>query len=166
MGYRFPPRTDRFLGQAACYHGVTKRGKEMSAMDKYIEIYEGHLGGDNTNILPVRMCDGPPIYEEKKDETISVCCYYLAGYFRELLIKYYDADIQPDEYRTYYGYEEYGWTFYTPQQVASLLTDLEAYIAPKDADDPMIDFYRRLIIRMRRMLENMDGYDLILFCGP
>ena len=48
----------------------------------------------------------------------------------------------------------------------ALLTDLAAHIAPKDKNDRIIDFYRRFIIRMRRMLENRGGYDLILFCGP
>lgn len=135
-------------------------------MHEYIAIHEGHLGGDNTNILPVRLCDGPSVYEEKQDETISVCCFYLEGYLQELLIKYYDADIQPEAYRTDYGYDEYGWTFYTPQQMDALLTDLAAYIAPKDKNDRIIDFYRRFIIRMRRMLDSRGGYDLILFCGP
>ena len=135
-------------------------------MHEYIAIHEGHLGGDNTNILPVRLCDGPAVYEEKQEDTISVCCFYLEGYLQELLIQYYDADIQPEEYRTGYGYDEYGWTFYTPQQMDALLTDLAAYIAPKDKNDRIIDFYRRFIIRMRRMLDSRGGYDLILFCGP
>ena len=105
---------------------------------------------------------------KKDDEVISVCCYNLEGYIGRLLNKYYSAEIQLDEYKEerQKGYEEFGWNFNTPDQINSLLKDLKAYNINSDESARMKDFYARFIERMEKMLQNMDGYDLILFWGP
>ena len=141
-------------------------------IDAPIEIREGFYAGDNTNIMPVKsndLCspsDCP--YIAKEDEVVSICCYYLEGFIEKLLNKYYSSEIQFDEYKEEWqnGYEEFGWNFYSPDQIDCLLKDLKAYIVETDEPVRMKDFYSRFIERMEKMLQNMDGYDLILFCGP
>ena len=131
-----------------------------------IEIHEGFLSGDNTNILPVRKCGTDGSYEEKADEQISISCYYLEGYLESLLNKYFSSDVQLGNYNELGSYDEFGWNFYTPEQISHILTELGKYVESQDKSDHVIDFYNRFIIRMRQMLKNMDEYDLILFCGP
>ena len=131
-----------------------------------IEIHEGFSAHEYTNILPVRKCGTNGEYEEKEDEQISVCYYYLAGYLETLLNKYFSSDVQLGDDDYLGRYNAFGWNFYTPEQISFILTDLENYIESQDKSDNIIDFYNRFIIRMKQMLKNMDGYDLILFCGP
>ena len=130
------------------------------------EIHEGFLAHDNTNILPVRKCESEQQYEGKEDEQISICCYHLEGYLKTLLKKYYSDNVQIGNYKVIDGYDEFGWNFYTPEQIQNILTDLEKYIESHDTSAEEIDFYNRFVIRIKQMLKNMDGYDLILFCGP
>ena len=131
-----------------------------------IEIHEGFLAGDNTNILPVRKSKTRESYDKKSEEQISICCYYLEGYLETLLNQYYSNEVQLEDYKNTAGYDEFGWNFYTPEQIGYILADLEKYIVFQNASDRITDFYNRFIIRMKQMLNNMDGYDLILFCGP
>ena len=131
-----------------------------------LEIHEGFLAGDNTNILPVRKRGNGDSYEGKTDEQISICCYYLEGCLEALLKKHFSSDVQFGNYNYIGSYDEYGWNFYTPEQISCILTELEKYIESQDKADNIIGFYSRFIIRMKQMLNNMDGYDSILFCGP
>jgi hypothetical protein len=105
-------------------------------------------------------------YEGKTDEQISICCYYLEGCLEALLKKHFSSDVQFGNYNYIGSYDEYGWNFYTPEQIFCILTELEKYIESQDKSDIIICFYSRFIIRMKQMLNNMDGYDSILFCGP
>ena len=131
-----------------------------------IEIHEGFLANDNTNIVPARKCNINTQYEIKEDEMISISCYYLEGYLETLLKKYFSSDVQLERYNDMNEYNEYGWNFYTFEQTNCILAELEKYIVCKDTSDEIIEFYARFIRRMKRMLQNMDGYDLILFEGP
>jgi len=131
-----------------------------------VMIHEGFLAGDNTNILPVRKCTTDGSYEENTDEQISVCCYYLEGYLETLLNKYFSLDVQIEDYHNTNSYDEFGWNFYTPEQMTGILAELEKYIGSQDKSDRIIDFYDRFATRMKKMLNHLNGYDLILFCGP
>ena len=138
-----------------------KNGKDI-----HIEIREGFFAGDHTNIVPVRKDDSGRSYEEKTDDRISICCYYLEGYLESLLNKYYSKDVQIINNNSQEGYDEFGWNFYTPEQIERILGELDEYTKAQKDRDNLTDFYIRFINRMNRMLQNMDGFDLILFCGP
>ncbi len=129
-------------------------------------IYEGFLANDNTNILPVRKSKMDESYEGKQDEQISICCYYLEGYLETLLNKYFSNEVQLEESRYQNQYEEFGWNYYTPEQIRCILIELEEHIKRQDDSETVLDFYARFINRMEQMLQRMDGYDLILFIGP
>ena len=131
-----------------------------------IIIHEGFLASDNTNIVPARKSKTSAQYEINEAEMISISCYYLEGYLETLLKKHFSSDVQLEKYNDMNEYNEYGWNFYTSEQINCVLAELERYIAGKDSSDETIDFYARYISRMKRMLQNMGGYDLILFEGP
>ena len=157
-----------------------------------VEIIEGHCGGEYTNIYPI-MSDppnGPEVYCEKLDEEISIIESNLLGYLGDLLNKYYCREIQLDkDNRTFDMFDSYGDTYYLPDQIRSVLSELSDFIevVANNPFDPLyvdyfknnecnntipheaaviVDFYTRFIARMEKMLQNMDGYDLILFNGP
>lgn len=92
--------------------------KGISKVSGSIVIHEGFLAGDNTNILPVRKSGTGESYEEKTDEQISICCYYLEGYLGFLLSKYFSGDTQLEDYNDTGSYNEFGWNFYTTEQVS------------------------------------------------
>ena len=156
------------------------------------EIIEGFRSGCCTNILPARFdADGKCFKKEK--EQFSVVESAIDGYISILLDRYYTSKLQPDRgMRVIDGFDSYGETYYSREQIESVLTDLERFvrIAGGDPLDPeyaeffgnlpqdktadvirgdartSVDFYSRFAARMRKMLRNMDGFDMIVFIGP
>ena len=166
-----------------------------------IKIIEGFFAHEYTNILPVKKDPENKIgIRRKEEDQISIAYYNLHGYLGKLLFDSFEKEVQIEP-GPFEGYDEYGWNYYTPLQIRSILTALKEFVQVVGSDpfdsrfveyltpgktyieseglsddavredirkrgEVIVDFYTRFISRMERMLDNMEGYDLIEFMGP
>ncbi|MBQ2139686.1 MAG: hypothetical protein II433_01170, partial [Acidaminococcaceae bacterium] len=55
-------------------------------------------------------------------------------------LKYSLTFTQIEDYHNTNSYDEFGWNFYTPEQMTGILAELEKYIGSQDKSDRIIDF--------------------------
>ena len=118
------------MGFRQTYESILEHAKRP------IEIYEGFLAHEYTNILPVkRGADEANDHVSNDGEEISISHAHLWGYLGDLLNRYYDSSVQiGDHFHRHEGYDEYGWNFYTVEQIQQLLTDLAVFADIAEAD--------------------------------
>ena len=147
---------------------------------RQVEIIEGHDSSSYFWIMPVRQAEqsreAPWGVIEYRAEEISIEELDVNDYLRDYLEKYFDPDFPytcrfEDSEPGFEWYLEYN--LYTYETMRKMLDEMEkdaeqiaAGTELSQSDMVRIDFYRRFIYRMRRMMENALEYDLISFMGP
>ena len=145
-----------------------------------VEIIEGHDSGGYFWIMPVRQTEqrekAPWGVMEYRAEEISIEELDVNDYLRDYLDKYFDSDFpytcrSEDSGRGFEWYLEYN--LYTYETMRRMLQEMERDAEQtaveaelSESDMVRVDFHRRFIHRMRRMMENAPEYDLISFMGP
>ena len=164
-------------------------GSDCDDQKDEIEIRDGHGGGSDFVIYPVKIVDYPSINRmnntvDMRRVLISVEEDDVYHYLYPFLLKYFDDDLYANRNRPESGFEWYLTdNFFTLDSVRHILSDIndtiEALLSGRDNEytgklgiddhqEKIIDFYRRFTYRMEYMINISaeKGYPLISFMGP